>query len=119
MPAPQPDPIRVEIVDGVTVISFPTTRLVTEDLIQTIGNQLYQMVDERGVTKMLISFRDVKFMASALIGKLMNLNKKITNAGGQLKLTNLGPPLLEVFKIGKFDKVLSVYEDEQAALDAF
>ena len=39
--------LRLETIDGVTVVSFVDTKIVTEENIQEVGDQLYQLGGKR------------------------------------------------------------------------
>ena len=40
--------LRLENVDGVTVVSFVDTKIVTDENIQEVGDQLYSLVEDEG-----------------------------------------------------------------------
>ena len=40
--------LRLETIDGVTVVSFVDTKIVTEENIQEVGDQLYSLVEDEG-----------------------------------------------------------------------
>ena len=56
---------------------------------------------------------------SAMIGKVILLNKKCKTDNVNLKLSNISPNVMEVFKIMRLNKVLSIYGDEAKAIAAF
>ena len=58
-------------------------------------------------------------MSSAALGKLIRLDKKVKQAGGQLKLCNICPNIYEVFTITKLNQVYEIHDDERAAIAAF
>jgi anti-sigma B factor antagonist len=68
---------------------------------------------------MLLNFQGVQFMSSAMIGKLVLLNKKSKAAGLTLKFCAISPNVLEVFKITRLNKVFDIQADEDKALKAF
>ena len=109
--------LRVENVDGVAVVSFVDTKIVTEENIQEVGDQLYSLVEDDGHKKILLNFGNVQYLSSAALGKLINLKKKVGTVKGKLKLCCIHPDLLEVFRITRLDQVFEIYADEQAALD--
>ena len=43
----------------------------------------------------------------------------VESAKGQLKITGLGPVLRDTFRIGHFEPVFAIYDDEASALKAF
>src|SRR5947207_1038726 len=70
-------------------------------------------------SKMVLNFQGVAFMSSAMIGKVILLNKKCKTDNVNLKLSNISPNVMEVFKIMRLNKVLSIYDDEAKAIAAF
>ena len=110
--------LRLETVDGVTVVSFVDSKIVAEDAIQEVGDQLYSLVDE-GHKKILLNFGNVQYLSSAALGKLINMKKKVGGASGKLKLCCIHPELKVVFKITRLDQVFEIYDDEDQALGKF
>ena len=108
--------LSTETIDGVTVVSFIDTKIVTEENIQEVGDQLYQLVDVEGKRQLLLNFGNVQYLSSAALGKLINLKKKVGAVKGKLKLCCIHPDLLEVFRITRLDQVFEISPDEQAAL---
>ncbi len=110
--------LRLETIDGVTVVSFVHSKIVTEENIQEVGDQLYSLVEE-GHKQLLLNFGNVQYLSSAALGKLINLKKKVGVVKGKLKLCCIHPDLLEVFRITRLDQVFEIYPEEQSALDKF
>jgi len=117
----QPRRRRLEVEDlgDVTVVSFTDRKILDEQNIQVIGEQLFSLVDESGRKKLLLNFGNVEYMSSAALGKLITLNKKVQAAGGRLVLCNIDPQIREVFEITKLDKLFVIRNDEQEALQVF
>ena len=111
--------LRLENISGVTVVSFVDTKIVTEENIQEVGDQLYSLVEDDGFKQLLLNFGNVQYLSSAALGKLINLKKKVGAVKGKLKLCCIHPDLLEVFRITRLDQVFEIYTAEQAALDKF
>ena len=118
---PQPRRRRLEVEDigDITVVNFVDKKILDEQNIQVIGEQLFSLVDEEGWRKILLNFSNVEYLSSAALGKLTTLNKKLQQAGGKLILCNIDPQIYEVFEITKLDKFFKIQKDEQAALQAF
>lgn len=111
--------IDIEDVGDVTVVRFVDRRILDENNIQIIGNQLAGLVDEDGRRKIVIDFNDVEYLSSAALGKLITLDKKVRAAKGKLRLCGIRPEIYEVFKITRLDKVFSIFDDPDKALDGF
>jgi anti-sigma B factor antagonist len=111
--------LEVEDIGDVTVVNFVDRRILDEQNIQTIGEQLFSLVDEVGRRKLLLNFGNVEFLSSAALGKLIALHKKLQAVGGRLILCNIDPEIYEVFEITRLDKFFNIQKEEQAALQAF
>ena len=111
--------IRTEQKDDVTVCYFEASKILDEAVIQALGQQLAQAADQAVSKKLLVNFRGVSFMGSAMIGKVILLNKKCKDAGIDLKLCEISENVMEVFKLMKLHKKLDIYKSEDKALDAF
>src|ERR671923_1144530 len=91
--------LEVEDIGDVTVVNFVDKKILDEQNIQIIGDQLFSLVDESGRRKLLLNFGNVEYLSSAALGKLVALNKKLQAAGGRLILCNIAPQIYEVFEI--------------------
>ncbi|MFO0846552.1 MAG: STAS domain-containing protein [Gemmataceae bacterium] len=111
--------LEVEPIGDVTVVNFVDRKILDEQNIQIIGEQLFSLVDEDGRRKILLNFSNVEYLSSAALGKLITLNKKLQQAGGKLILCNISPDIHEVFEITKLDKFFKILKDEQSALQSF
>lgn len=119
--AAQPRRRRLEVEDigDITVVNFTDRKILDEQNIQLIGEQLFSLVDESGRKKILLNFGNVEYLSSAALGKLITLNKKLQSVGGRLILCNIDPQIYEVFEITKLNKLFNIHKEEQAALQAF
>jgi anti-sigma B factor antagonist len=111
--------LEVEIIGDVHVVNFVDRKILDEQNIQVIGEQLFALVDEDGARKVLLNFSNVEYLSSAALGKLITLNKKLQGVGGKLILSNIDPQIYEVFEITKLDRFFKIMKEEQAALQSF
>jgi anti-sigma B factor antagonist len=111
--------LEVEDIGDVTVVNFTDRKILDEQNIQVIGEQLFSLVDEAGRRKLLLNFGNVEYLSSAALAKLITLNKKLQQANGRLILCNIDPQIREVFEITKLNKLFTIHDEEQAALQAF
>ncbi|MBX4201011.1 STAS domain-containing protein [Candidatus Parcubacteria bacterium] len=111
--------LEVEEIGDVTVVNFVDRKIFDEQLIQTIGEQLFSLVDEDGRRKILLNFGNVEYYSSACSGKLIALQARLDKVQGKLILCNLDPQIHEVFEIIKLDKFFKIMKEEQQALTAF
>ena len=71
---------------------------------------------EAAAQSLLLDMGEVRFMASAGIGALLELRKLATGAGGKLVVFNLSDELLEVLKLTNLDRIFVIAKDEAKAL---
>jgi anti-sigma B factor antagonist len=117
--SPRRTHLQIEQMGDVTVISFLDKRILDEQNIQAIADQMFGLVDDQGRHQMLLDFSKVEYMSSAALGKLITLHKKIRDVKGKLILCGIGPQILEVFTITKFDKIFIIKKDRDEGLNAF
>ena len=109
----------IEEVDGVTIAKFIDKKILDENNIQMIGNQLFGLVDDDGRKKIVLDFSNVEYLSSAALGKLITMNKKVGEAGGNLRLCSIRDDIFEVFKITRLNKVFDIRGTQQDALAGF
>lgn len=105
--------------DGVTVVRFSDTKVIDQRNINQIGAELDEMVDKGGVRQMLINMENVRYLSSAVLGKLISLHKKLLTNTGELKLCCIADSIFEVFEITRLDRVFHIYDTEEEALARF
>lgn len=108
--------IDVEQVGEVTVARFTDKKILDENNIQVIGNQLFGLVEEEGRKKIVLDFSNVEYLSSAALGKLITMDKKTKAAGGKLRLCSIRPDIYEVFAITKLNKLFDIRDDQEQAL---
>ena len=104
---------------GVTVATLRTASLVDELVIEAVGNELYALVDERAVTKLMVDFRAVSFLSSQMIGVLVSLQKKSREIEGELVFAGMRPNLKKVFEITKLDKIMTFADNQADGMSKF
>jgi len=117
----QPRRRRLEVEDygEITVVNFIDRKILDEQNIQKIGEDLFSLIDELGRKKILLNFSNVEYLSSAALGKFITLNKKVQASGGKLVMCNISDDIYEVFEITKLNKLFNIQKEEQTALQAF
>ena len=114
---PQPPRhLRLETINGITVVSFVDPRSFTANTPEVSG-QLYGLVE--GHKHLLLNFDNVQYLSSDALTALVHLRKKVVAASGKIKLYCIGPDLREVFRLTRVDTLFDIYADKQGALDKF
>jgi anti-sigma B factor antagonist len=112
--------LKTQEIEGAQVVYFLEGKILDEAKIQKIGSELMEAADATASTKrLLLNFTGVAFMSSAMIGKLVLLNKKCKTDDISLKLCDISGNVSEVFKIMKLNKVFDIYKTQDKALKSF
>jgi anti-sigma B factor antagonist len=114
--------LRIKIADklDVVVVTFNDAKILDDNTIREIGLDFGKLtLEASGDRKLLLNFANVSFMSSSMLGQIVKLSKQAKNDKINLKLCNITPEIMEVFKITKLEKVLDIQKTEAAALEAF
>ena len=117
--AEQSPPVSVVQNKDIRVVEFTSAKILDEANIKEIGDGLNSLVDERTNPKLLLDFATVDHLSSAALGMLINVNKRVRERNGQLRLTNIKPQIFEVFVITKLNKLFRIMPNRQEAITSF
>lgn len=107
----------VQKVEKYSVVEFRTNSLMNPSELEQIATDLYRLVDEEDRRYLILDFEKVKYLSSQAIGIVLTLHKKLS----QLKNTSfvlcgVGPPLMQLLKITRLDRVLTVKPSQREAV---
>jgi len=103
----------------VFIVGFTDSKILDSQRIEQVGKELQDSVPQAAHKKLLLNFRGVSFMSSAMITKLVMLNKGCKAQGVSLKFCEVSPNVMEVFKITKLNKLFDIQDGEEKALASF
>jgi anti-sigma B factor antagonist len=112
-------PISVATQKDIRIVEFTSNRILDEANITEIGQTLMTLVDENTPPHLLLDFANVDHLSSAALGMLINLNNRIKQKNGKLRLTNIKPQIYEVFVITKLNKLFRILPTRPEALSSF
>lgn len=105
-----------------TVVEFRTPTLINPTEVERVRADLVRLVDEEKRTHVVLDFRKVQFFSSQVIGIILTLNKKLTGATGgtanTFVLCGVGPQLIELLKISRLDRILTIKANQKEAINA-
>ncbi|AGA31430.1 STAS domain-containing protein [Singulisphaera acidiphila] len=119
MPQDTTEHLQLTFVNGVAVISITTHYLQAEDVIETVGEELLELVEKWECTKVLLTFEGVRFVSSSMLAQVMKLHKRLAKTKGHLRICGLNPMLRDVLRASQLDRLLEVYDDDKLALTKF
>jgi anti-sigma B factor antagonist len=100
-----------------TIVEFTSPTLMDPIELEQIAKELYKLIDEQDRRRIILDFEKVQFLSSQAIGILLAMQKKLS----QLKKSNLvlcgvGPRLMELLRITRLDKVLTIKPSQKEAI---
>jgi anti-sigma B factor antagonist len=114
--------LELETVGKVTVASLRDERILTEDVIHELGEDLRGLVAEHGKRNIVVNFGRVKAFSASALSVLLYLKKRVDATQGQLRLCCIHPELKEVFDIHRrrdSAPIFEIFDEEESALESF
>lgn len=109
-------PLELEEVGPVSVVRFTTRRLLDQAEVDGVRQALLRLAGDPGRGRLLLDFRAVEALTSAVLAVLLSLRGRLQKVGGRLALCELRPDVREVFAIAGLEGPLNVCATEQEAL---
>ena len=112
---------RLEVDDegDIAIVTFTDRKILDEQNIEKIGEDLFSLVSDYGKKKILLNFANVEYLSSACLGKFITLNKMVENAGGKLVMCSIEPDILETFEMTRLDRLFNIQSDLPGGISAF
>jgi anti-sigma B factor antagonist len=111
--------LRISREKDVHVVEFVQNRILDELNISEIGLELTNLLAGRDRPRLLLDFSAVDHLSSAALGMLINVNNKVREQNGQLRLAQIKPPILEVFQITKLNRLFRICATRAEAMASF
>ena len=102
--------------DSVLLTYFQDVRIIDESRINSLGQELGELISNPENSKIILNFKNVSFMSSAMIGKLVLFGKKCKTANVALRMCEINENVEEVFNLMKLGKVFNIDKNEEASL---
>jgi len=110
--------VRVGEREGVKLVRVQSGAIREEREVEVLGQALLALTEEPG-QRIVLSFLGVANLTSMVLGKLIQVHKRLAESGGEIRLADIHPQIFEVFRITRLDKLFRVYNHEREALASF
>lgn len=111
--------LKIKRAGSVSVVEFADRKILEELSIQEIGDELRGLAESEPGAQLLLNFENVDHLASAALGMLITLHKRIQEQNGSLKLSNINRQIFQVFRITRLNRVFDIHETAEKALESF
>ncbi len=110
--------INIDYTGSATVVSFTDERILEEKDISELQEAIMSLIEsDSGKIKLILDFRNVRFLSSAVLGLLIRVSKRVHEREGRLKLCQINPKIYEIFKITRLTKTFDIYSDVESAAE--
>ncbi len=110
--------LAIEACGDVTVVRFRESWINDFFQITELGQELYALVACEKHRKLVLDLSNVEFISSAVLGKLISLNSRVTAHGGSLVLCGLKSQIREVLFTCKLDSLFQIKSSLSEAVPA-
>ena len=105
--------LDVSTING--VINITLIRRFDADSAPAIEAEL-KKITEQHMARVLFDFSKTEYIASAGLRVLLVITRSILKTGGAVALSSLSPQVRQVFEIGGFTQIFSVFDSREEAL---
>jgi anti-sigma B factor antagonist len=110
--------ISLEYSENATIVTFTDERILEEIDIQALQESIMSVIEQAEMINLILDFRNVRLLSSAVLGLLIRISKQVYERGGQLRLCNISPKIQEIFKITRLNKIFDIYPDIESATES-
>ena len=100
----------------INVLTFRDHRIHDQIAIEELAHELKDLTKDKMHEPLLIDMTGVEFVSSAVLNRLIVLDKMLKNSGGKLAFCSLRPEVDEVFSITQLHQVFSIFDDQAKAV---
>jgi len=104
--------------EGVKLVRLRSGAIREEREGDALGRELLALTEEPG-QRIVLSFLGVEYLTSLVLGKLIQVHKRLAESGGEIRLADIHPQIYEVFRITHLDDLFKIYDHEREALASF
>lgn len=108
--------ISVEYAGDAIIVGFTDEKILEEREIASLQESIMSIIEQPEHINLILDFRNVRFLSSAVLGLLIRISKRIYEHDGQLKLCNINQKIYEIFKITRLTKTFDIYKDLDSAV---
>jgi anti-sigma B factor antagonist len=84
----------------------------------TLKDKVEEFIENDDLAGIVLNCKNVKFIDSSGLGLIVSIYKTLTKRDKKFALTNLNQRTMEIFILTKLDKILTITETDEAAIEA-
>ena len=119
MSNPEFQHIRLSMAKDIALVEITTKDLQGPKLAKELGSELGQVIRQDWANRVVVDFHRNRFLSSSGFAVLFNLVNQVKTAGREIKFCGMVPEIRLGAGVVGLDKVVGIYESEEAALQAY
>ncbi len=110
--------LKSERSNGVIVCSFELTNKLNSINADTVKKEAGGHFEVPG-TRLIMDLGNISFIDSSGFGALLSLMKSARTNSGMLRICNITPGIIKVFRLLQLDRVFEIYDSREECLKSF
>ena len=113
---------KIRRTGDVTILDLKGRISLSDALWSASGTVIGQVIRElvkNGERKILLNLKDVSYIDSSGVGELTGALTAVQRQGGELKLVNPSPKVIDLLRITRLDTLFDVRDHEDSAIQSF
>ncbi len=100
----------------IAIATFHDSRLTEEDNLEQLGQELAGLIDHLHCKKVVLQLGPLRYVTSAVLGRLITLHRRLGRSDGQLVLCDLHEDLRDVLQTSRLLDYFTTADDVESAL---
>jgi anti-anti-sigma factor len=106
------------VVDNVRIATLNDVKIMGEDASHEVARELNQIISEMPEPSLVVNLGNVKFMASAMIGKLVLVRNQCQGRNIKFSLCSMNEHVANAIGLVRLDSIVELFDDEASAVKA-
>jgi anti-sigma B factor antagonist len=90
--------LRLGQEEGAIVLGFNVHDLTEELNVEQLGHDMFQLVDQNNLDKLVLDLDGVRYLTSSVLGKFITLHRRLHRKNGKLVMCRPSEPIREILK---------------------
>jgi anti-sigma B factor antagonist len=112
------NPIHMADRQGVKLVHLKASALLDEQEVEALGQALLDLAEIPG-QRVVLSFLGVTHITSVVLNKLVLVQRRLQESGGEMRLADIDPHVYEMFTITRLDRNFRIFERDEDAVASF
>jgi len=112
------NPIHMADREGVKLVHLKASALLDEQEVEALGQALLDLAEIPG-QRVVLSFLGVTHITSVVLNKLVLVQRRLQESGGEMRLADIDPHVYEMFTITRLDRNFRIFERDEDAVASF